>query len=96
MTDNPQTTPQPPAAAAPSPAPAALSPEAQAFVNNLRAVDPRGEGIGLDKLRVFYPRVGWNVILAAANEAISAGLVKKQTVMNGRGGVAYHKYAVKG
>lgn len=100
MSDNPSnTTPQPaptrsqavqpaPAAAAP----AALSTEAQALYNQFTLVDPTRSGAGLDKIRVFYPKVGWNVIFGMVHELEQAGRLKKRAVMSPRGTVAYHVY----
>ncbi len=89
------TTEQPGQTPAPTPAPAALSPEAQQLIANFRAIDPTRVGVGLDKIRPFYPKIGWSKILRPAEELESAGLLVKRPVLNDRGGVAYNLYTWK-
>lgn len=88
---------QPPAAGA---APAAgnaggvpaLSEAAATLLSNFKAIDPRQEGVGLDKIRPFYPRVGWSKILAPVAELEAAGKLARRHELNNRGGVAFHVY----
>lgn len=95
--DNPTPTPAPRTTPNPTPAPAtpALSPEAQTMLNQFTLVDPQRQGISLDKMRPFYGRVGWSVILAPANELVAAGRLSKRPVLNAKGGVAYEVYTWK-
>ena len=87
--------PTTPATPAPTPtpqAPAALSAEAQTLFNQFTLIDPSKSGVGLDKIRVFYPRVGWDVIFARVHELEDAGKLTKRAVLNPKGGVGYHLY----
>lgn len=72
--------------------PAALSEEAALMLSNFKAIDPRREGVGLDKIRPFYPRIGWSKILAPVAELERAGKLTKRNQLNQRGGVAFHIY----
>lgn len=92
-----QSTPAPtPAAPTPAaPAVAPLSTEAQTLLNQFTLVDPTKSGVGLDKLRVFYPRVGWDVIFGMVHELEAAGRLTKRAVLNSRGSVGYHVYTWK-
>jgi hypothetical protein len=72
-----------------------LSAEAAQMLQNFKAIDPNRQGVGLDKIRPFYPRVGWTQILAPVNELESSGLLSKTSVLNDRGAVGYHVYAWK-
>lgn len=97
--DNPNPSPvqaPAPVPAAPTPAPApVLSQEAQTLYGNFKAIDPTNQGVGLDKIRPFYPRIGWGKILAWAAELEAAKLLTKTHKLNGKGGVAYHVYSWK-
>jgi hypothetical protein len=87
---------RPAAAPAPAAGPAAtLSTEAQTLYSNFVAVDPTRRGVGLDKIRPFYPRVGWSVILGQVAELEGAGMLTSRNVTNDRGGVAYKVYTWK-
>ena len=94
MSENPATPARQPAPArtTPAAAPAALSTEAQTLLNQFTLVDPTRSGAGLDKIRVFYPKVGWNVIFGMVHELEAAGRLRKRAVMSPRGTVAYHVY----
>lgn len=95
MSENPGVPAKPASPAAATPAAAELSPEATKVLGQLKAIDPAGEGAGVHALRPFYPRVGWNKMLAWLNELVAAKLVTTSRVLNGKGGVAYLKYHVK-
>lgn len=69
-----------------------VSVEASQLHANFKAVDPRRNGVGLDRIRPFYPKVGWSVILTPANELIQAGFLKKRPVMNAKGSVGHELY----
>ena len=96
--DPSQLTPAPasqPAASAPAPQPAApapLSNAASLMLSQFRLLDPTRQAVGLDKLRPFYPRIGWNIILATVHELENAKLLTKKGVPNPKGGVGYHVY----
>lgn len=90
VSNQPQSAPV--ATPSPASAPATLSNEAQAMFNQFTLVDPQRQGVGLDKLRVFYPRIGWDVIFAMVNELEAAGRLKKRAVLTPRGTVGYHLY----
>lgn len=66
--------------------------DAEKLHANFKAIDPLRNGVGLDKIRPFYPRVGWNKILGWCAELESAGKLAKRVVLNKTGGVAYHLY----
>lgn len=72
-----------------------LSKPAQDMIAQFKAIDPTRAGIGLNVIRPFYPRVGWNVILATVNELEKAGILTKSAVINNKGLVGYHKYTLK-
>lgn len=93
--DNPTQSSAPrPAVSQPTTAAAApaLSPEAQTMLNQFTLIDTQRQGIGLDKLRVFYPRIGWDVVFGLLHELEAAGRLKKRAVLNSRGSVGYHVY----
>lgn len=71
------------------------SQDAQTLLGNFMAIDPTRSGVGMDKIRAFYPKVGWRKILAAADELERAGLLTKRAALNDRGGVSYHVYTWK-
>ena len=41
----------------------ATAEEKDLLYSRLQALDPEQKGVTLDKLRVFYPKTGWGVIL---------------------------------
>jgi len=77
--------PAPPSQSVPSGSP---STEAVNLHNYLKMVDPAQEGVGLDKVRPIYPKIGWNVILGHCAELETANMLTKRKVSgpNGRGG----------
>lgn len=79
----------------PASAPAPLSAEAALLLTQFKAVDPNRAGVGLDKIRMFYPRVGWDVIHARVQELEDANLLGHTPVMNQRGSVGYNLYTWK-
>lgn len=68
------------------------SAEAAQLLTYFKAIDPRREGVGLEKIRPFYGVVGWSVILKPARELIALGMLRKRPVMNAKGGVGYELY----
>ncbi|GEM_PF-2728097 len=56
--------------------------------NYLKVIDLDQNGVGLDKTRPIYPKIGWNVILSHCAELESANMLSKRMVAgpNGRGG----------
>lgn len=72
-----------------------LSTEAQALHNNFKAIDPSQGGVGLDKIRPFYPRVGWNKILGWVGELESQNLIGKTPKFTGKGAIAFYVYTWK-
>lgn len=50
------------------------------MLNQLKLVDPGKEGITADRMRTFYPQVGWNVIFQVLYALVDAGKVKKRRV----------------
>lgn len=71
------------------------SQEAVTLHGQFRALDPNGAGVGLDKIRPFYPRVGWHTILSRVAELEAAGMLDKRAVMNPNGTIGYHLYTWK-
>lgn len=69
-----------------------MSAEAAELLANFKAVDPKRTGVGLDRIRPFYPRMAWSVILTPAKELEALGLLKRKSVMNGKGRVGYELY----
>ena len=71
-----------------------LSPEATNLHNYLKMIDPNQEGVGLDKVRPIYPKVGWNVILGHCAELESAKMLTKRFVPgpSGRGGYDLYRW----
>lgn len=69
--------------------------EAVTLHGQFRALDATQQGVGLDKIRPFYPRVGWGVILSRVAELEAVGMVTKRAVMNSNGTVGYHLYTWK-
>lgn len=74
---------------------AGISSEATKLHNFLKAVDPDKNGVGLDKVRPLYPKVGWNVVLRHVNELKNAGMVTETGVPNAKGGIGYNLYTWK-
>jgi len=95
MVDIPNPTPKPRSTPAAIPAATALSTEAETMFTQFKALDPSGAGVDLKKMRVFYPRTGWNVILSSVRELEDAGRLTKKAVLNNKGTVAYHVYTWK-
>lgn len=56
--------------------PAATEEEKNVLHERLKALDPQQQGVTLNKLRVFYPRLGWGHILAAVRGLQADGRVK--------------------
>lgn len=74
---------------------AGLSPEAQKLLNIFMVLDNDRAGVGLDKIRVFYPKVAWSVILEPAKELEAAGRLTRKPVLNAKGRVGYELYTWK-
>lgn len=66
----------------------ALSSEAQRLYDYLKLIDPNQSGMGLDKVRPIYTRIGWNVILGHCAELETSNMLSKSFVAgpSGRGG----------
>lgn len=91
-TPTPQPTPTPEPTPDPNAKPLATADELYAF---MRAIDPRREGIGLDKVRPLYRKTGWDKILAVVKQLEDSGRVTKRAVLNRQGGTAYEVYTWK-
>lgn len=61
---------------------------------NVQNLDPNGEGFGMDKMRLFYPRAGWNVIQTLLNKLVENGTLRKGSKMMPNGKVAVDHYTV--
>ena len=70
-------------------------PQPETLLSQFKAVDPARKGVGLDKIRMFYPRVGWDKIHAWVHQLEDAGSLKSQNVMSPKGTVAYKLYTWK-
>jgi len=99
MTQLPQPEPQPVTPPAPEPTPepvqevvAPPSTQAMALHGFLKIIDPEQKGVGLDRVRPMYPKVGWNVILSHCAELESNGLLSKVRVTNANGKGGHEEY----
>jgi hypothetical protein len=52
--------------------------EKDAMYNHLQVLDAAQEGVTLDKLRVFYPKVGWGSIITTLRNLRDDGRAKAQ------------------
>lgn len=92
MTNPVPSAPVPSNVPAVQPAAPALSEAAVLMLSQIKMLDPNKQAVGLDKLRPFYPRIGWNIIGATVKELEDAGKLKARNVMSPKGTVAYKVY----
>lgn len=58
--------------------------ELDAMVNHIALLDTEGKGVNPSQLRVFYPRLGWNVIYQRLYLLRDTGRLHMQRVAKGR------------
>lgn len=73
----------------------ALSEEAQTLHTQFKAIDPQQKGVGLDRIALFHPKIGWSVILSWVAELEQRNMLTSKAVMNAKGRVGYRLYAWK-
>jgi hypothetical protein len=54
--------------------------EVTAIATHVGLIDALDQGVGMDALRVFYPKLGWGKIQKRLEAAISQGLLTSQVV----------------
>lgn len=67
--------------------------ELDLLASQLVMIDPNGEGVTMDKLRVFYPKLGWGHIQARLNALKEAGRVTRKLRSTG-GAVPFEFWTV--
>jgi hypothetical protein len=70
-------------------------PPEEIMFTQFQALDPQRKGVGLHQLRVFYPGIGWNVILKHLKVLEEAGRMTSVPQYNSKGGVSHKLYTWK-
>jgi hypothetical protein len=70
-------------------------PPEEIMFSQFQALDPSRQGVGLHQLRVFYPGIGWNVILAHLKVLEDTDRVTSVNAYNAKGGVSHKIYTWK-